>query len=112
MNITIKKFEEKPSVSSRSQRFASSSGKAGQTARERTDLFEKLRLLRLQIAKEEAVPPYIVFTDKTLVDMCDKLPKTEAEMLDVSGVGQNKLKKYGKRFLEEIASFQEQSSFS
>lgn len=112
VNITIKKFEEKPSVSSRSQRFASSSGKAGQTARERTDLFEKLRLLRLQIAKEEAVPPYIVFTDKTLVDMCDKLPKTEAEMLDVSGVGQNKLKKYGKRFLEEITSFQEQNSLS
>lgn len=112
VNITIKKFEEKPSVPSRSQRFASSSGKAGQTARERTDLFEKLRLLRLQIAKEEAVPPYIVFTDKTLVDMCDKLPKTEAEMLDVSGVGQNKLKKYGKRFLEEITSFQEQNSLS
>lgn len=86
--------------------------KPAQTARERTDLFEKLRLLRLQIAKEEAVPPYIVFTDKTLVDMCDKLPKTEAEMLDVSGVGQNKLKKYGKRFLEEITSFQEQNSLS
>ncbi len=112
VNITIKKFEEKPPVPSRSQRSASSSGKAGQTARERTDLFEKLRLLRLQIAKEEAVPPYIVFTDKTLVDMCDKLPKTEAEMLDVSGVGQNKLKKYGKRFLEEIASFQKQNSLS
>ena len=112
VNITIKKFEEKPPVPSRSQRSASSSGKAGQTARERTDLFEKLRLLRLQIAKEEAVPPYIVFTDKTLVDMCDKLPKTEAEMLDVSGVGQNKLKKYGKRFLEEIAFFQKQNSLS
>ena len=74
-------------------------------AAKKSALFETLRQLRLQIAKEESVPPYIVFTDKTLIDMCEKLPGTESEMLDVSGVGQNKLKKYGQRFLQEISSF-------
>ena len=69
------------------------------------DLFEALRKLRLQIAKEEAMPPYIVFSDKTLIDMCIKCPSNEEEMLEVSGVGENKLKKYGQRFLEEIQKF-------
>lgn len=63
-------------------------------------LFEKLRELRLQIAKEEKVPPYIVFTDKTLVDMCVKKPKNRGEMLEVSGVGEAKYQKYGERFLK------------
>lgn len=69
------------------------------------DLFEALRKLRLEIAKEEAMPPYIVFSDKTLIDMCIKCPSNEEEMLEVSGVGENKLKKYGQRFLEEIQKF-------
>ena len=41
------------------------------------------------------MPPYIVFSDKTLIDMCIKCPSNEEEMLEVSGVGKNKLKKYG-----------------
>lgn len=65
-------------------------------------LFEKLRELRLEIAKEEKVPPYIVFADKTLVDMCVKKPKNKSEMLDVSGVGAAKFEKYGERFLKCI----------
>lgn len=69
------------------------------------DLFEVLRKLRLEIAKEESMPPYIIFSDKTLIDMCVKKPSDEEEMLNVSGVGENKLKKYGQRFLEEIQKF-------
>ena len=69
-------------------------------------LFEQLRKLRLELAKEEAVPPYIIFSDKTLIDMCVKLPKNEYDMLNVLGVGENKFKKYGARFLEVINSFQ------
>ncbi len=69
------------------------------------DLFEVLRKLRLEIAKEESMPPYIIFSDKTLIDMCVKKPSDEEEMLNVSGVGANKLKKYGQRFLEEIRKF-------
>ena len=53
------------------------------------DLFEILRKLRLEIAKEESMPPYIIFCDKTLIDMCVKKPSDEEEMLNVSGVGAN-----------------------
>ena len=65
-------------------------------------LFEKLRGLRSEIAKEEKVPPYIVFSDRTLVHMCSVKPVTKGEMLSVSGVGEFKYEKYGERFLECI----------
>lgn len=66
------------------------------------NLFEKLRSLRRAIAVEEGVPPYIVFSDKTLIDMCEKLPGDKTQLLDVSGVGEHKYEKYGKRFLQCI----------
>ena len=62
-------------------------------------LFDKLRELRLEIAREENVPPYIIFSDKTLIDMAVKIPTSKSEMLNVSGVGENKLVKYGECFL-------------
>ncbi len=65
-------------------------------------LFDKLRTLRLEIARQEKVPPYIVFSDKTLAHMCVVRPKTREEMLSVSGVGEFKFEKYGERFLEDI----------
>ena len=72
------------------------------------ELFEVLRKLRMEIARENGVPPYIVFNDKTLIDMCVKLPATEEEFLEVSGVGENKRKKYGRQFLDAIAEFQQE----
>ncbi len=69
------------------------------------DLFDKLRELRRQIAKEEGKPPYIVFSDKTLIDMCMKTPVDKAGMLEVNGVGDNKYERYGERFLQEIGRF-------
>lgn len=63
-------------------------------------LFGKLKALRMTIAREEHVPPYIVFSDKTLTDMVLKKPKNKKEMLNVSGVGEVKYEKYGERFLE------------
>ena len=71
------------------------------------ELFDLLRGLRLEIAREEAIPPYIVFSDKTLIDMCVKHPQEIAGMLEVSGVGEAKLEKYGQRFLDAIRSFRE-----
>lgn len=68
------------------------------------NLFEKLRKLRMEIAKEEKVPPYIVFSDKTLAHMCIVKPTTRDEMLSVSGVGEFKYQKYGERFIECIKS--------
>ncbi len=66
------------------------------------ELFDKLRELRSIVAREEAMPPYIIFSDKSLVDMCVKLPGSRQEMLAVSGVGEYKYEKYGQRFLERI----------
>ena len=80
---------------------------AAQDAAELTDademLFERLRALRRDIAQEIGKPPYIVFSDKTLRDMCARRPRTPAEFLEVHGVGENKLNLYGERFLAAIA---------
>lgn len=70
-------------------------------------LFSALRELRRSIAAEERVPPYIIFYDSTLRDMCEKRPRTASEMLRVSGVGEVKLKKYGGRFLDALAAYGE-----
>lgn len=69
------------------------------------ELLEKLRALRTIIAREEALPPYIIFSDKTLIDMCVKVPQKKEQMLNVSGVGIAKYEKYGNRFLDEILTF-------
>lgn len=71
------------------------------------ELFDVLRGLRMEIAKEESVPPYIVFSDKTLVELCVRQPFTKAEMLSVSGVGENKFERYGERFIQKIREFTE-----
>ena len=51
------------------------------------------------------MPPYIIFSDKTLIDMCVKVPGDREEMLNVSGVGERKYDKYGQRFLDEIKAY-------
>jgi ATP-dependent DNA helicase RecQ len=63
------------------------------------DLFVKLKALRIEIAKEQNVPAFIIFSDATLTDMCVKHPLNEDEMLEVSGIGKVKLERYGERFL-------------
>ncbi len=62
------------------------------------ELFDRLRKLRLELAREENLPPYIIFSDKTLIDMAAKVPVSKSEMLNVSGVGENKFSKYGESF--------------
>lgn len=69
------------------------------------ELFEVLRKLRLTIAGEEGLPPYIIFSDRTLIEMSARVPRDRASMLAVSGVGEIKFEKYGSRFLDEIAAF-------
>ena len=68
-------------------------------------LFDRLRYLRKRIADEIGRPPYVVFSDATLRDMCARRPANDEEMLAVSGVGATKLERYGTAFLEEIAAF-------
>lgn len=72
---------------------------------ENETLFQKLRELRLSIARENSLPPYMVFNDRTLHDMARLRPITDAQFLAVNGVGDSKLAKYGKRFMEAIAGF-------
>lgn len=63
------------------------------------ELFERLRQLRLTLAQEQGLPPYVIFSDKTLQEMAQKQPTTTLELLQIKGVGQNKLDKYGTTFL-------------
>lgn len=71
------------------------------------ELFEKLRGIRYELAKEERVPPYLIFSDKTLMEMCRLLPGTKTEMLEVSGVGEIKFEHFGQVFLSEIKKFKQ-----
>lgn len=70
-------------------------------------LFDELRDLRKTIAQKENVPPYIIFTDKTLREMAKYLPNSEEAMLDIKGIGEIKYNKYGAPFLEKIKTYRE-----
>lgn len=78
-----------------------------QPVREEPDLFEQLRALRKQIAQRDKMPPYVIFTDKTLQDMIQKMPRTKEQMLWVTGVSENKFLKYGRDFLKVISDYEE-----
>ena len=73
-----------------------------------TDSFENLRSLRSQIAKEEGKPAYIVFGDKSLKEMANKLPQSKSEMLLISGVGEVKYDRYGEQFLNRCIELKAQ----
>ncbi len=83
-------------------------GQAGEsTAPVPEELFARLRKERSRLAEEASVPPYVIFSDRSLRDMARMRPKTDEEFLTVHGVGQHKLKKYGAPFLAIIAEFSE-----
>lgn len=69
------------------------------------DLFEQLRQKRKELADQGGIPPYAVFSDKTLVEMATYFPRTETDFLKTFGVGQTKLKKYGPAFISLIRDF-------
>ncbi len=69
------------------------------------DLFNSLRQVRAQIAREHGVQPFMIFPDTTLKDMCKKYPSNKEKMLQVSGVGEHKLEKYGDLFIEVIIKY-------
>jgi ATP-dependent DNA helicase RecQ len=74
------------------------------------NLFTVLRGIRAKIAMEEMVPPYVVFSDATLKDMCRVYPTDSARMLSVSGVGSFKLEKYGEFFISAIKNYVEENN--
>jgi ATP-dependent DNA helicase RecQ len=98
--ITLRKDTLKPgrkAARAVTNAAALAAGAAGDTL-----LFEALRRRRSELAKQQRVAAYVVFADKTLIDMARRKPKTAAEMAGVHGVGQAKLRQYGEVFLEII----------
>lgn len=97
----------------RSSRAAEEDDRIKGSASRRSDIlnnrglafFEELRELRREIAREKGIPPYLVFSDKTLVDMCVRLPMNREEMMKVNGMGAFKYEKYGERFLACIMEY-------
>lgn len=75
-------------------------------------LFARLRSLRKALSERDDVPPFVVFSDATLIDMCQKLPTDNVAMLAVSGVGHTKLSRYGKEFMQEIGDYLANSASS
>lgn len=71
---------------------------------EDSELFTKLRMLRRSLAEAQGVPPFVIFSDKTLRAMCELMPQTLSEMAEVKGVGNQKLEKYGRQFIEVLKS--------
>ena len=98
---TNKNREPEQQTKSHSRKSTDSLTKAGY------ELFETLRKLRLTIAREEGLPPDIIFSDKTLIDMSIKAPTDKKTILNVSGVGEAKYEKYGERFMGAITAFKE-----
>lgn len=96
--VIMKVPKEKPKESKKAKKAPVATG--GNAA-----LFEELRGLRMSIARKASVPPYVVFTDKTLREMSSQKPITKEEMLEISGVGETKYKKYGAKFIELIKKY-------
>lgn len=71
------------------------------------DLLQALKRRRTDIAKERDVPPYVVFSDKTLIDMANKKPTDRDSFLDVHGVGASKAEQFAEDFLAVLADFQD-----
>ena len=105
MKLAKESDRETKEVKSKSKKSKADILGKEQFTKNEESLFEKLRGLRTEIAREEKVPPYIVFSDKTLTHMCIVKPKSKQEMLKVSGVGEFKFEKYGERFLNCIEKF-------
>ncbi len=73
------------------------------TGEKQKDLFDRLRALRLELARQQNVPPYVIFADRTLLEMAATQPRTAGQLAELHGVGQTKLERYGEVFLDAIA---------
>ena len=102
--MKTRKPEPRALVGEGGHAFGSTGFSAGDDA-----LFERLRVLRKRIADANGIPPYVVFSDKTLRDMCVRRPKDRLDFLQVNGVGETKLARYGETFMEEIATFEQEA---
>ena len=70
-------------------------------------LYDRLRSIRMDLAFAQNVPPFLVFSDKTLKEFCRHLPTTDREFLQISGVGEKKLETYGEAFMKVIREYKQ-----
>jgi ATP-dependent DNA helicase RecQ len=97
--------EETPEVQNQANNVTRKSRRSDVLNSKGLELFDSLKELRLSLAREQAVPPYIICSDKTLVDICCKVPRNKLEMLEINGIGEYKFEKYGEAFLTAILEF-------
>ncbi|MEM6377031.1 MAG: DNA helicase RecQ [Bacteroidota bacterium] len=103
MPATIRKRQEKEKEAAKKKRS---------TTTVNDELFQLLRQLRKRLSQEKGIPPYRIFSDATLIDMVEKKPLSDAEMLQVHGVGEQKLASYGDAFRDIIMDFVRQKTKS
>ena len=103
MLMKMAKEEKRMQKAAKEKIKTKTSAAAKELSNEEAAVFEKLRALRMELAKEHKVPPYIIFSDKTLIQMAVERPSNKEEMLAVSGVGESKFEKYGEQFLACLA---------
>jgi ATP-dependent DNA helicase RecQ len=94
----------RPRVQEKHRKKKRKTGPVSELCEDDQRLFETLREVRKQLAMEQGVPPYVIFGDTALVEMSRERPSNEDEFLEINGVGQVKLERHGKVFLETIAS--------
>jgi len=105
MNLQLRQQEVLPRTKVKKSSYSSASSGKGEkleATHDRPELFNALKALRMKLAKESKVPPYVIFPDKSLNEMCMLLPRNLSEFLMVAGVGQSKQEKYGTLFIEKI----------
>lgn len=103
--IVLKLPKQQKSASGSKEIRKKSAKRGAADAARYPELFERLRALRMELAKKEHVPPYVVFADKTLTEMSTYLPDDREKMLQISGVGNHKYGKYGEAFEKEIREY-------
>ncbi len=105
--VQLRKDPAPPKRGARSRRVAPVIPTAGSALDEASarSLFELLRARRLEIAREQQVPPYVVFADRTLLEIASRCPTSLRDLSDIHGVGERKLDRYGETFLQVVRDF-------
>jgi ATP-dependent DNA helicase RecQ len=104
VDVRFRKDRPTTGKAARAQSSRTAQAKAGLDQADQA-LFVALRARRMELAKEQGVPPYVVFPDTTLIALATERPMDEDEMLGISGIGQSKLERYGEAFLEVITAY-------
>jgi ATP-dependent DNA helicase RecQ len=106
--VEVLKGQHKVSIDKDKMGVVEKEIKTSKDTKQYSQFFDRFRTLRTKIAQEDEVAPYIVFSDKVLVELSDKLPQNKEEFLTINGIGESKWEKYGEAFLELIKELKPQ----